>query len=78
MLGFPVTIRGGGGGRGGQVPITGLSYQLPVLQQIIAPPSVDYPKGLMAQVSQTTDYNQALGSVIANSLQKRKKGMFDL
>jgi hypothetical protein len=29
----------------------------------------------MAQTMQTTDYNQALGGVIANSLQKRKKGM---
>ena len=66
---------GGGGGGGGRVPITGLSYQLPALQQIIAPPPVDYAKGLMAQTMQTTDYNQALGGVIANSLQKRKKGM---
>jgi hypothetical protein len=48
------------------------------LQQIIAPPPVDYARGLMAQTMPATDYNQALGSVIANSLQKRKKGMFDL
>ena len=69
---------GGGGGQRGTPFMTGLNYQLPMLQQIIAPPQRDYSAGLLSQPKSTADYNQALGSVIAGSLQKRKKGMFGI
>ena len=58
--------------------MTGLNYQLPQIQQIIAPPNVDYSAGLLSQPKPVADYNQALGGLIVNSLQKRKKGMFNL
>jgi hypothetical protein len=52
-----------------------LDYQVPGLLPIIAPENVNYSAGLLSQPPQMKDYNQALGGVIVNSLQKRKKGM---
>lgn len=73
--GGPVGSGGGVGVRGGSPFMARLDYQVPELLPIIAPPNVDYSAGLLSQPPQMKDYNQALGGVIANSLQKRKKGM---
>jgi hypothetical protein len=73
--GGPIGGGGGGGSRGGSPFMARLDYQVPGLLPIIAPPNVDYSAGLLSQPPQMKDYNQALGGVIANSLQKRKKGM---